>query len=170
MFNRKSRRDTLFYKDDDFIFFLNILHATSLKYPFKISAYCLMKNHYHLQIFSNHLPLSPIMEQINKLYARYFNHKYNHSGPLFEDRFKSIPVKDNHGMITLSRYIHYNPVHQKNNRYRTPEVYKWSSYTFYLPSTPANEIPTFLDTTPILNQFQGNEYEKKARYIDWCKY
>ena len=66
------------------------------------------------------------MQALNGTYAKKFNAKYERSGYLFEDRYKSILVDSENFALTLSKYIHLNPV--KANLVAKPEDWKWSSY------------------------------------------
>jgi REP element-mobilizing transposase RayT len=68
--------------------------------------------------------------QLNVSYVHYFNNKYKIVGHFFQDRFRSEVVEDNSYIITLSRYIHQNPV--KSGIVKSVDEYKWSSYDGYL--------------------------------------
>ena len=50
------------------------------------------------------------MKRIGVTYAHYFNKKYERSGHLFQDRFRSEPVDSLEYFVTLLRYIHQNPL------------------------------------------------------------
>ena len=75
-----------------------------------VYAYCLMTNHVHLLLRELDEGLMPPIKSISIAYAQYFNLKYERSGHLFQDRFKSEPVNDMGYFITLLRYIHQNPI------------------------------------------------------------
>ncbi|MDQ0257201.1 REP element-mobilizing transposase RayT [Evansella vedderi] len=166
--NRGIRKESLFYEPQDCQFFLNLVERTHSKYPFQLTSFCLMNNHYHLQISSNGTEISKIiMYDINKLYARYFNNKYNYRGPVFEGRFTSKPVKDKRGILHLSKYIHFNPVEAKI--VKNPEIYLWSSMMYYQPNVQTN-IPPYMDLSPVINQFKGSNNQNKVKYIEWCSY
>ena len=62
-------------------------------------------------------------------YAQYFNYKYEHSGQVFQDRFKSKSVNDIGYFLTLMRYIHQNPV--AAGIATTVSSYTWSSWCEY---------------------------------------
>ncbi|UCZ53035.1 transposase [Bacillus shivajii] len=172
VYSRGNRKETLFRDVDDYIFFQELLSKTQVKYPFELIAYCLMNNHYHLEIRSFKHSLSKIMEHINKLYARYFNRKYNLTGHVFERRFQAKPIYQKRGLLIVSRYIHYNPV--EANLCETPKDYRWSSFSHYYPELRSTLIDEkqhpIINTTPILSQFPGDEGEQKQTYIEWCKY
>ncbi|MBU9714132.1 transposase [Evansella tamaricis] len=163
---RSIRKEKLFKNASDYQYFFNLLVKTSEKHSFNLCSFCLMTNHYHLQISSNE-SISKIIEHINKLYARYFNTKYKFRGPLFAGPFKAIPIHDKRNILIVSRYIHYNPV--TANIVDKVEKYQWSSYNYFLPTTTSSP-PAFIDFTPILENFQGTEYKQKKSYIEWCSY
>ncbi|MDO6355808.1 transposase [Caloramator sp. CAR-1] len=155
----KSISDTdLFRCDADKKVFMGYIKKYQEKYEFKVYAYCLMTNHVHLIIDSNGFDISKIMHSINQCYAQYFNRRYQRKGHLFHDRFKSIIVKDERYLLTLSAYIHNNPMAIKEYR-ECPERYEYSSLSVYLGL--AHDKFEILDEGFILGLFGSNV--KKAR-------
>ena len=59
----------------------------------------------------------------------WYNKKYDRSGHLFQERFKSEPVEDEKYLATVFRYIHQNPI--KAGIEDRIGNYKWSSYFEY---------------------------------------
>ena len=94
-----------------------------------VYAYCLMSNHVHLLVRELEEGLVPPIKSIAISYAQYFNYKYEHSGQLFQDRFKSEPVDDMGYFVTLLRYIHQNPI--AAGICSTVDSYTWSSWCEY---------------------------------------
>ena len=94
-----------------------------------VYAYCLMSNHVHLLVRELEEGLVPPIKSIAISYAQYFNYKYEHSGQVFQDRFKSEPVDDMAYFVTLLRYIHQNPV--AAGIASTVSNYTWSSWCEY---------------------------------------
>ena len=94
-----------------------------------IYAYCLMSNHVHLLVREQEEGLVAPIKSIAISYAQYFNYKYEHTGQLFQDRFKSEPVNDMAYFVTLLRYIHQNPVAAGITS--TVNDYTWSSWCEY---------------------------------------
>lgn len=138
---RGNRREPLFLFDEDFEAFLYILQQTHEDFPFQLASYCLMTNHYHLQMRSEGVSISKIMALVNKKYANYFNNKYNLTGHVFEKRYFDKIILGPAGMFEVSRYIHMNPV--RANIVGRPEDYQWSSYRYYI--YPEMKTPPFLD-------------------------
>ena len=55
---RGNRRQTTFFRDDDYLFYLSLLAEWSSRYELAILAYCLMPNHVHLIVIpSNNLTI-----------------------------------------------------------------------------------------------------------------
>ena len=94
-----------------------------------IYAYCLMTNHVHLLIRECEESITEPIRRIAIAYAQYYNYRYEHSGHLFQDRFKSEPVNDMAYFVTLLRYIHQNPV--AGGIVEKVRDYAWSSWREY---------------------------------------
>ena len=69
----------------------------------------LMTNHIHLQLETKDVEIWHIMRNINLLYTKYFNNKYNFVGHLFQGRYKSEIIENDTYNLETSRYIHLNP-------------------------------------------------------------
>lgn len=99
-------------------------------------AFCLMPNHFHLMI--KQFPKKAITEFMRRLsnsYVRYFNEKYERTGPLFQGRYKAVLVKTEPYLLHLTRYIHLNPSELEQVEPRTGSdlvSYPYSSYGDYL--------------------------------------
>jgi putative transposase len=128
----KSISEINLYKDDeDKKKYLSLVKKYKEIYNIKIYGYCLMDNHCHLVIDSNGADISKVMHGINFSYAMYFNKKYKREGHLFKDRFKSIIVKNERYLKTVSLYVHNNPTDISG--YKTcPEKYGFSSLGIFL--------------------------------------
>lgn len=73
--SRGNRQKAIFKDEDDYIQFLNYIKIVQQKYPFKLHAYCLMTNHFHLEIETHQDEIWKIMQKILSLYSSEFNHK-----------------------------------------------------------------------------------------------
>jgi REP element-mobilizing transposase RayT len=94
--------------------FVELLSGMVVRYGVILHAYVLMENHYHLLIETPEGNASRALQWLNLSYSMWYKAKRNHAGPLFQARFKSIPV-DGEGSWALacSVYIHLNPVRVK---------------------------------------------------------
>jgi len=108
--NRGVNRCNIFESNFDKEMFLQIMNKTASIHRVVLHDYCLMDNHYHLLIETEKENLSTFMRIINANYAKYFNKKYQRSGHLWQDRYKSKFVTSEEYLYVLIRYIEYNPV------------------------------------------------------------
>lgn len=139
---RGVNKQQIFEDDADRWRMLRILQEACVDYdedgnvvepPFVYYAYCLMPNHYHLllrELKPEVMSISDLMQRVNKSYAAYYNTKYQRTGHLYQNRFRSEPVNDWNYFVTLLRYIHQNPV--KAGMVERAELYPWSSWREYL--------------------------------------
>ncbi|RKQ35844.1 transposase [Oceanobacillus halophilus] len=160
--SRGNRKGDLFSDEEDYKVFLHILKEVNSKVPFDLIAYCLMSNHYHLQIRSQH-SLSKVMFLINKRYANYFNNKNGWTGHVFEKRFYSAQIDSYLGMLKVNRYIHLNPI--EAGIVKDALEYRWSSYYDYLH--PKQVRFSLINTDTILEIFFGSEMDKRKKYMEY---
>lgn len=126
---RGNRKDIIFREEQDYYVYLNRVKEAMEYYEdqnYKLISYCLMKNHVHLLIKTDTEPAGQLIGRIHSIYTRYFNHKYDYVGHLFQGRHHQELIKNDIQLLEASRYIHLNPV--KANLVKYPEHYPWSSY------------------------------------------
>ena len=127
--NRGRRAEKIFRNDDDYKLFINILKESTQAWGFRICAYCLMPNHYHLLVQTPLANISRGMRHINGVYTQRFNRKHKIDGSLFRGRYKSILIDSDNYLLALVRYVHKNP--SKANMASFLQ-YKWSSHKGYI--------------------------------------
>lgn len=148
-------RQILFEDRGDGNFFLKLLAKYSSETKVTVLAYCLMENHVHLLVHDECDSRYLMMHNINGIYARYFNKKYDRVGHLFQDRYLSETIDNESGLLCAFRYILNNPV---KAGICTADKYMWSSYHLY------GRDDTFVDTSLLCNLIGGwEEYESFAR-------
>jgi len=98
---------------------------------FKLHAFCLMPNHFHLLVEQcSEQTISKLLLKVLTSFSKYINLKYKRVGYVFQDRFKSVRIDNNSQLMLISSYIHMNPV--KDKLVNKPEDYKWSSYNDFI--------------------------------------
>jgi REP element-mobilizing transposase RayT len=128
--NRGRRGEAIFQSKDDYQRFIDILHEAIELFSFRISAYCLMSNHYHLLVQTPDANLTRCMRHINGVYTQRFNAQHGYDGSLFRGRYKAILVAQDSYLLQLVRYIHKNPL--RAGIVNRAELYEWSSHRGYL--------------------------------------
>lgn len=90
---------------------LNLIRENALQYDVEIYAYCIMPNHLHLLIKADLKELASFMAKIIAEFARYYNHKHNRTGYVFQGRYKSQCIESIGYFWNCLRYIHNNPLY-----------------------------------------------------------
>jgi putative transposase len=155
---RGNERRKIFFSRKDYEKFKEYLADAREKYRFKLHAYVLMTNHYHLLIETPEKNLSRLMHFINSSYTTYTNIKRKRSGHLFQGRYKSIVIDRDSYLLELSRYLHLNPV--RVNIVGKPEDYPYSSYVSYI----SDHGEALISRSTILEMFSEKESEARKRY------
>jgi len=107
---RGNRREAIFKDDDDRHFFLKTLSEACCMTGWRVHAWVLMGNHYHLFIETPEANLVEGMKWLQNAYTRRFNVRHGQWGRLFGDRYKSVLVEGEGWYYqTLVNYIHLNP-------------------------------------------------------------
>jgi len=107
--NRGNARGEIFRDEKDYDYFKRWMGKVCEKSGWKVHAWTLMPNHYHLLIEIRRKTLIKGMQLLNAEYTRYFNRRWKLCGPLFQGRYKATLVEGKAGyLLTLADYIHLN--------------------------------------------------------------
>ena len=127
---RGVRSMDIFIHDKDRMEYLSLLSRQAERVGLQFVAYCLMSNHIHLLVIpSNENSLRLGIGEAHRLYTRYINFRDKTRGHLFQERFFSCPLDDNH-FISAARYVERNPV--RANICKKADEYQWSSAQYHL--------------------------------------
>lgn len=122
---RGNRRADVFETDGDRKAYLRFLKQYSEKRGLDIWAYCLMTNHIHLvAVPKTEAALGFAMRDTHTVYAMYFNSRTQLSGHVWQGRFYSTPLDENH-LWAAVRYVEMNPV--RAGMVARAEEHPWSS-------------------------------------------
>ncbi len=129
---RGNRREKIFLDDDDRRFFLHTLGEACQRTGWRVHAWVLMSNHYHLFLETPEANLSAGMKWLQNTLTRRFNVRHRKWGRVFGDRYKAVLVEGGsaHHYQTLLDYIHLNPVRARLVRPRDGQSlleFPWSS-------------------------------------------
>ena len=159
---RGVRRLPIYTSETDYRLFLDILGLVAEKFGWRVLAFCLMPNHYHLVIETPLANLSAGMHALNGRYARAFNDRHGHTGHLFEARFGAVLVRRDEHLLELVRYVHRNPVRAR--LCREPGEWGWSSYRALAGKAPA---PSWLAVDEVLELFSRGRPHARRRLRDF---
>src|ERR1700691_690198 len=88
--NRGDRRELIFQDDSDRKLFLETLGQACAKTGWRIHAYCLMPNHFHLVMETPQPNLVAGMKWLLGVYTKRFTIRHKFSGHLFAGRYKAV--------------------------------------------------------------------------------
>ena len=127
---RGVRSLRVFFGDADRRMYLALLAEQGEQHGVEFQAYCLMTNHIHLvAIPKRKESLARAIGEAHRRYTRMINSRKKVSGYLFQGRFFSCPLDDEHFLAAV-RYVELNPVRAK----KVPKAwdYRWSSCRFHV--------------------------------------
>ena len=124
--HRGANRQFIFKNSSDFEFYLTKLKGYCVEFNVYVHAWVLMSNHVHLLLTPNNDDgITLMMQRLAGSYGRYFNARYKCTGPIWEGRFKNIPVINATHLEQIQAYIEQNPV--RAGICGLPTEYRWSS-------------------------------------------
>ena len=161
-------RGLLFKDDADRRRFLDQLAERVEQYEIRLYLFVLMANHFHLVFETPAANCSKSMQSLLTAYTVYYNLRHRRHGHLLDGRFKAKLVEGDDYLLSLSRYVHLNPVHVGAAKRQTIEerikalrAYPWSSYPCYIGKRKALD---FVEYGPVLAGIHGRRGEWPRRY------
>ncbi|MGA2140091.1 MAG: transposase [Verrucomicrobiia bacterium] len=187
---RGNERKAIFLDDTDRRRFLELIEETTQRFGWRLHAYVLMRNHYHLLVQTPQANLSAGMQWLGVSYTIGFNRRRGRVGHLFQGRFHASVLEEG-AAPEVSRYLHLNPVRVKRlglskleqrrqavgmsgvpqatvvrERIRQLREFRWSSYRGYVG---LQKPPDWLSTRPVLSMLGGPARERSQQYREYVE-
>ncbi|MEW5894929.1 MAG: transposase [Candidatus Omnitrophota bacterium] len=135
---RGNNRQNVFEEAANFRNYCYWINKYASQYKVSILAYCLMNNHVHFIVVPQDTEGLPcLFRTVHMRYAQYANYKKNRSGHLWQGRYFSCVLDEEHLFYAI-RYVEQNPVRAKMVKY--PWDYEWSSAKRHVHQTAENYI------------------------------
>ena len=134
---RGNNGQAIFKTDKGRRLFLSTLEEVCEQTGWRVHAYVLMSNHYHLLLETPEANLVAGMKWFQGTYTQRFNAMFKCRGHLFQGRYKALPIetgRDASYFRSVADYIHLNPFRAGIAGLGTDrllESYNWSSYPAY---------------------------------------
>jgi len=160
--SRGNRRQEIYRDDADRRSFLDRLAEAVAWTRWRLHAWVLMTNHYHLIVETPEPNLARGMQRLNGAYAIAFNRRHGQVGHLLQGRYKSILVERETHLLELTRYVVLNPV--RAGMVAHPEAYEWSSYRETAGLRPR---PDWLEVDWTLGHFGDGRRRARERYREF---
>lgn len=126
--NRAVGRGALFDKEADYQAFEKTLVEAFDRFHPRILCYCLMPNHWHLVLWPREDgELSEFMRWLTVTHTqRWHAHRETAgTGPVYQGRFKSFPIQEDHHLLRVCRYVERNAL--RANLVERAEDWPWCS-------------------------------------------
>ncbi len=162
--SRGNEKREIFRDDEDRERFLSVLARTVEMCGWRLHAYVLMGNHYHLVVETPEPNLSRGMRQLNGIYTQGFNRRHGRTGHLMQGRYKAILVERETHLLALLRYVVRNPV--RAGLVRRAGAWRWSSFR---AAAGEAERPAWLETSWTLEQFGREAARARRRYREFVE-
>jgi putative transposase len=138
------------------------LDRASERFGWRVLAYCLMGNHYHVVLQITEV-LSDGMCELNGRFATISNWVNKRSNHLFGQRFTSHLITDDAYLLASVRYVLLNPVRAVPS-VSDPLLWRWSSLKATVGLEPA---PSCLDVDSILGYFGRSNTAARTRFLEF---
>mgnify|MGYP003382189073 CR=1 FL=1 len=158
--SRGDRRRDIFCDDIDRDYFLDTLAKEVEQQRWRLYAYCLMGNHYHVLVETPDANLAAGMRRLNGIYTQFFNRRHGLVGHVLQGRYKSVIVDRDAYLLELARYIVLNPV--RAELVSDAKDWHWSSFRV---TAGMEAAPHWLSVEAVIGQFgdQGMLAQKVYR-------
>lgn len=111
--NRGNYRKNLFSTHKTAEAFTKALFEACERYKWRLHAYVVMSNHYHLCLETPKANLVDGMHWLQSSFANRFSKFSGERGHVFQGRYKSLVIEGDFGLLNVVDYIHLNPVRAK---------------------------------------------------------
>jgi len=160
--SRGDRREAIYRDDADRLHFLKTLGEACARTGWRVHAYVLMSNHYHLLLETPHANLVKGMHWFQSCYTLRFNARHRLSGHVFQGRYNAIPVEAHRDyLFPLADYIHLNPA--RAGVIAEGKVllkYRWSSLPAYANLA---KRPEWLECGSVLGELGSGDLPSTAQ-------
>lgn len=159
--------------------FREMVRSKKRKLLVDIICFCLMPNHFHLVVrplVKN--GLSIFMQKLGTGYTKYFNHKYQRVGSLFQGTYKAKRIPDDIYFMHCTGYVHRNPLDlmpfdgkRKGRRFRESSgnflrKFRWSSY----PDSIGEKNFSSVTNMDFLMKMFNNDFQLYEKFVlDWTE-
>lgn len=152
---RGCARTKLFLNNSEKIQYLERFSKVAEEEKVLVHGYCLMDNHVHF-ILTPTTPdgLAKLFQRVHTWWAIVFNRRHNRVGHLFQNRYFSSPLGEDHYWAAL-RYVEVNPTRAK--LVKQPQDFPFSSARAHSTSNGRSPIP--LQPVVTRTQFTPEEWK-----------
>lgn len=163
----------IFIQKEDHESFLYWLEKVCGSHGWRVHAWVLMGNHFHLLLETREANLSSGMRVLLGTFSQAWNSRYQRRGHVFQGRYKSVPVAgevaaDAHYFKSVADYIHLNPARAGLAGGARGKLvdFPWSS----LPQYAKGNLPAWLAIDRVLDALKlSHDRRGRSAYVAWLE-
>ncbi|MFZ2900636.1 MAG: transposase [Saprospiraceae bacterium] len=159
--NRGNYRDDLFGTAGAAQAFVDCLWEACEQAKWKVYAYSVMRNHYHLAIQTPEGNLVEGVHWLQSTFGNRFNRLRRENGRAFQGRYKAILIEPGIRLLYLTSYLHLNPVRAQVVPIERLADFRWSSYRAYR-RLKKEARPAALTAEPWLSELGGAQDDQEG--------
>jgi putative transposase len=142
--NRGNQKARVFHNDADYSSFLTYMGEAQERLELPLLAVCLMPNHVHFVVRPRQDgDIAAWISWLFTTHVRRHHRKYGTTGRLWQGRFKSCLIQQDHHLLTVLRYVERNAL--AKNLVARAEDWRWGSLSW----RGSREAPIALTAAPI---------------------
>lgn len=167
--SRGNYRKELFISENTGKAFERTIFEAVERCGWKLHAYVIMSNHYHLAIETPEPNLVDGMKWLQSTFATRFNRLRKERGHVFQGRYKSILIGEERSLLGLVNYIHLNPVRAGLCDVKSLKGYQLSSYPKLFKKSPPDGLcrEDFLGILDLPDTLAG--VRRYATHLELCE-
>lgn len=170
--NRGNYRRDVFETADKAAAFERCLFATCARMKWRLFAYVLMRNHFHLAVETPEPNLVEGMHWLQGTFATRFNRFRQERGHLFQGRYQALVVEPGATLGRVVDYIHLNPVRAAIVPAEQVGDFPWSSLRRFLGGERPGclQADTWLETAGLGDTTaEWKVYVRRLVELAWAK-
>jgi len=145
---RANRKAVVFHDAIDYHAFISLMAKAQQRLDLPLFAWCLMPNHVHLVVRPiDGADIARWMQWLFTTHARHYHGKHGTTGHVWQGRYKSFLVQNDHYLLALIRYVERNALRAK--LVSRAEEWRWGSLNWRMRpdaalalTAPPMELPS----------------------------
>lgn len=163
--NRGNYRRDLFAGEGAAEAFERVLDEACGRFGWRVHAFVIMRNHFHLALETPEPNLSTGMKWLQGTWVARFNRLRRQTGRPFQGRFKALHVEPGHALAQVAHYIHLNSVRARIIPAGELAGFRWSSLHHF----PGKTRYSWLEPRTVLAE-SGGLPDSKAGWKQYLGY
>ena len=145
--SRSTNQTWVLRDQEDFAHFRKLIRKAKDKFPLRLFHYVLMNTHFHfvIQAITKDF-LAQHLAYVKWYYTQWMRKKYQWRGPLWRERYKSLPIENEMYLAACGLYVEFNPV--RAGICNDPADYPHSSYRVYHLGVTDDLVDLYTFTPP----------------------